>query len=50
MKETIEKQVIYTEKTLQELLALAIAGDKKAAAEIIRRQEEQKAEIENLKS
>ena len=51
MKETIEKQVIpYAEGvTLQELLSLAMAGDKKAAAEIIRRQEAQKAEIEQLK-
>ena len=46
----MEKKVNYAEGlTLQELLSLAIAGDKKAAAEIIRRQEAQKAEIESLK-
>ena len=51
MKEQAEKQVIpYAEGvTLQELLSLAIAGDKKAAAEIIRRQEAATAEIESLK-
>lgn len=51
MKETAEKQIIpYAEGLeLEELLSLAIAGDKKAAAEIIRRQEAQKAEIEQLK-
>ena len=51
MKEQVEKQVIqYAEGlTLQELLSLAIAGDKTAAAEIIRRQEAQKQEIELLK-
>jgi len=51
MKETIEKQVVpYAEGlTLQELLSLAIAGDKKAESEIIRREAAQKAEIEQLK-
>ena len=49
MKETLEKQVIYTEKTFPELLSSAMAGDRDAAAEIIRRQEAQKAEIESLK-
>ena len=51
MKEQAEKQVIpYAEGlTLKELLSLAIAGDREAAAEIIRRQEAQKAEIESLK-
>ena len=51
MKETAEKQVIrYAEGlALPELLALAVAGDQKAAAEIIRRQDAQKAEIEQLK-
>lgn len=50
MKETIEKQVIqYAEKTLPELLTLAMKGDKNAAGEIIRRQEVMKAEVESLK-
>ena len=50
MKEQVEKQVIqYAGQTLQELLALAIAGDKTAAAEIVRRQEAAAAEIESLK-
>lgn len=50
MEKTIEKQVTYyAGATLPDLLALAIAGDRDAAAEIIRRQEEQKAEIEQLK-
>ena len=49
MKETLEKQVIYTEKTFPELLSLAMTGNREAAGEIIRRQEEQKAEIESLK-
>ena len=50
MKETLEKQVThYSIKTFQELLAMAMAGDREAAAEIIRRQEAQKAEIESLK-
>ena len=49
MKETIEKQVIYTEKTLPELLTLAMSGDRDAAGEIIRRQEVMKAEVESLK-
>jgi hypothetical protein len=51
MKEQAEKQVIqYAEKTLQELLTLAMAGDMKAAAEINRRQEAAAAEIESLKA
>lgn len=51
MEKQVEKQVIqYAEGlTFPELLSLAMAGDKKAAAEIIRRQEEQKQEIELLK-
>jgi hypothetical protein len=51
MKETIEKQAVnYAEGlTLPELLALAMAGDREAAGEIIRRQDAQKAEIEQLK-
>lgn len=51
MKEQVEKQVIqYAEGlTLQELLSLVEAGDKKATAEIIRRQEAATAEIESLK-
>lgn len=50
MKETAEKQVIqYAEKTLQELLTLAIAGDGDAAGEILARQDAQKQEIEQLK-
>lgn len=50
MKEQTEKQVIqYSEKTLPELLTMAIAGDKLAAAEIVSRQEKQAAEIESLK-
>ena len=42
----MKEQVNYTEKTLPELRALAKAGDRDAAAEIIRRQ----AEIEQLKT
>ena len=50
MKETLEKQVThYSVKDFTELLTLAMAGDRDAAAEIIRRQEAQKAEIEQLK-
>ena len=49
MKETVEKQVYAEGLALPELLALAVAGDREAAAEIIRRQEAQKAEIEQLK-
>jgi hypothetical protein len=50
MKEQTEKQVIqYAEKTLPELLALALTGDKLAAEEIVTRQEKQAAEIEQLK-
>lgn len=45
MKEAVD----YTVKDFQELLSLAMKGDREAAAEIIRRQEEQKAEIESLK-
>ena len=48
MKEA-EKQVYAEGLALPELLALAVAGDREAAAEIIRRQEAQKAEIEQLK-
>ena len=44
-----EQVIQYAEKTLPELLTLAMKGDKNAAAEIIRRQDEQKAEIEILK-
>jgi hypothetical protein len=47
--ETMKEAVNYTTLDFQELLALAIAGDKAATAEIIRRQEAQKAEIESLK-
>mgnify|MGYP000957245227 CR=1 FL=1 len=53
MKEQAEKQVthsFYAGAAIQELLSLAIAGDKLAASEIIRRQDEQKAEIESLKA
>jgi len=50
MKEQAEKQVIqYAEKTFPELLALAMSGDREAAGEIIRRQEDQKQQIESLK-
>ena len=49
MKETLEKQVIYTEKTFPELLSLAMTGNREAAAEIIKRQEDQKQQIESLK-
>jgi hypothetical protein len=55
MKETIEQKVIqyaatqYAAKTLTELLTMAIAGDKLAAAEIVARQEKAQAEIESLK-
>ena len=50
MKEQVEKQVTnYSVKDFQELLSLAMTGDKNAAAEIIRRQEAQKQEIESLK-
>ena len=45
----MEKQVNYSVKDFTELLSLAIAGDKKAAAEIVARQAAQKAEIEQLK-
>ena len=45
-----EKQVIqYHEKTLPELLALAMNGDMNAAAEIVKRQEEAQKQIEQLK-
>ena len=43
------EQVNYSTKTFPELLALAMSGDKQAAAEIIARQEAQKQEIEQLK-
>lgn len=43
------EQVNYSVKDFQELLTLAISGDKAAAAEIVARQEAQKAEIEQLK-
>jgi hypothetical protein len=50
MNEQTEKQVIqYAEKTLPELLAMALTGDKLAAGEIIRRQDEQAQQIELLK-
>ena len=50
MEKTAEKQVVnYAEKTLPELLAMAIAGDRDAADEIVARQEKQAAEIEQLK-
>lgn len=49
MKEQAEKQVNYTALELPELLGLAMSGDKIAAAEIIRRQDAQKAEIESLR-
>jgi hypothetical protein len=42
------EQVNYSTKTFPELLALAMSGDRGAAAEIIVRQEAQKAEIESL--
>ena len=48
MKEQVEKQVNYTEKTFPELLSLAMKGDKNAAAEIAARQEAATAEIEQL--
>lgn len=44
-----EKQVNYSVKDFQELLALAMTGNREAAAEIVARQEAQKAEIEQLK-
>lgn len=43
------EQVNYSEKTLPELLNMAIAGDRDAASEIVARQEKQAAEIEQLK-
>ena len=49
MKETLEKQVIYTEKTFPELLSLAMTGNREAAAEILSRQDAQKQQIESLK-
>lgn len=49
MREQAEKQVNYSVKDFQELLSMAMSGDKNAAGEIIRRQDEQKAEIEQLK-
>lgn len=50
MNKTVEKQVIqYAEKTLQELLTLAMAGNTEAAGEIVARQEAATAEIESLK-
>jgi len=52
MKEQTEKQVtysFYTKAAIQELLTLAMAGDRDAAGEIIARQERAAAEIEQLK-
>ena len=46
----MKQAVNYAEKTLQELLALAMAGDREAAAEIVARQEAQEQEIESLKA
>ena len=45
----MKEAVNYSVKDFQELLTLALAGDRDAAAEIIRRQDAQKAEIEQLK-
>jgi hypothetical protein len=49
MKETLEKQVNYAALEFPDLLSMAMKGDRKAAAEIIARQEAQKQEIEQLK-
>lgn len=45
----MKEQTNYSVKAFQELLTLAMAGDREAAAEILARQDAQKAEIEQLK-
>ena len=49
MKEQVEKQENYGALKFPDLLSLAMKGDRKAAAEIIARQEVMKAEVESLK-
>ena len=45
----MKEAVNYSVKDFQELLAMAMTGNREAAAEIIRRQDAQKQEIESLK-